>query len=150
MIKTFYLNRIVYYVAAASAIVYLLSYFYPSFFQIGNLILVLLGIAVLVDIFLIYSKKKGISAERITIDRFSIGDPNKVILEVNNQYPFVVKVSVIDELPIQFQERNWLRKARIERNGKWRSEYFLKPATRGEYFFGNINIYVHAPLQLVK
>ena len=150
MIKSFYLNRIVYYIAAAAAIVYLLSYFYPSFYQIGTLILLLLGMAVLVDALLIYSKKKGTIAERITTERFSIGDLNKVVLHIHNQYPFPVNVGVIDELPAQFQERKWLRKARIERNAEWKLEYLLKPTTRGEYFFGNINIYVHAPLQLVK
>ena len=29
-------------------------------------------------------------------------------------------------------------------------EYSLKPATRGEYVFDNINVFVHGPLQLVK
>lgn len=150
VMKSFYLNKIVYYVAAAAAIVFLLSYFYPSFFQIASLILVLLGIAILIDALLIYSKKNGASANRITTDRFSIGDPNKVVLVINNQYPFAVNISVIDELPIQFQERNWLHKGKAEKHGKWQLEYFLKPATRGEFFFGNINLYVHAPLQLVK
>lgn len=150
MIKSFYLNRLVYYIAAAAAVVYLLSYFYPSFYQIGSLILLLLAMAVLIDALLIYSKKKGALAKRITTERFSIGDPNKVVLQIHNQYSFPVNISVIDELPAQFQERKWLRKARIERNGEYQIEYFLNPATRGEYFFGNINIYVHTPLQLVK
>jgi len=116
--SSFYLNRIVYYIAAAAAIVFLLSYFYPSFLQIANLILVLLTLAVLVDTFLIYSKKKGAFAKRITTDRFSIGDPNKVVIDIQNKYSFAINVSVIDELPSQFQERKWLRKGRIERNGK--------------------------------
>src|SRR5215831_11751854 len=121
--KSFYLNRIVYYVAAGAAIVFLLSYFYPAFFQIGNLLLVLLVFALLVDSFLIYSKKQAATARRITTDRFSIGDPNKVVLEISNLYPFAVNISVIDELPAQFQERKWLHKGKVERNGEWELEY---------------------------
>ena len=59
-------------------------------------------------------------------------------------------MSVIDELPEQFQERNWLRKAKVENNASYEIEYSLKPLIRGEYEFGNINVFVHGPLRLVK
>ena len=110
----------------------------------------LLAIAAGIDMLLVYSRKNGIEAERIVADRFSIGDPNKVIIRMSNHYGFPVRTSIIDELPIQFQERKWIRKATIARNEKHQLEYFLKPDTRGEYVFGDINVYVHAPLQLVK
>ena len=148
--KSFYLNRIVYYIAGAAAIVFLLSYFYPALFNIGSLLLLLLAIAMFIDIFLVYSKKNGFNAERIAPERFSIGDLNKVVLQLRNQYPFPVNISVIDELPIQFQERNWLRKIKIDRDNQQQMEYFLRPSSRGEYVFGRINIYVHAPLGLIK
>ena len=99
---------------------------------------------------LAYSKRNGIAAERVLSDRFSIGDLNKVIIQLKNNYGFPVKASIIDELPVQFQERKWLRKINIDRTGLYELEYFLKPTTRGEYVFEDINVYVHAPLQLVK
>ncbi|MFZ1259850.1 MAG: DUF58 domain-containing protein, partial [Chitinophagaceae bacterium] len=61
-----------------------------------------------------------------------------------------VRTSIIDELPVQFQERKWIRKAIVGRNDEYELQYFLKPDTRGEYIFNDINVYVHAPLQLVK
>jgi uncharacterized protein (DUF58 family) len=75
---------------------------------------------------------------------------NKVFIELQNHYGFPVKTSIIDELPVQFQERKWLRKVSLGRNETFQLEYQLKPTTRGEYVFENINVYVHAPLQLVK
>ncbi|MEI9944838.1 MAG: DUF58 domain-containing protein [Chitinophagaceae bacterium] len=150
MIKSFYLNTIVYYIAGAAAVVFVLSFFYQPFFPIAGLILSLLGIAVLVDSLLLYSKKQGFTAKRITTDRFSIGDDNKIILQLKNNYGFPVHVSVIDELPVQFQERNWLRKAKIGSLQTNEIEYSLKPLTRGEYIFESINAFVHAPLRLVK
>ena len=95
-------------------------------------------------------KKNGFLASRITAGRFSIGDENKVSLKLENKYSFPVRVSILDELPVQFQERKWLRKAKIASNEKKGLEYSLKPESRGEYVFDNINVYVHAPLQLVK
>ena len=150
MIKSFYLNNIVYYIAGSAAVVFVISYFQPAMFRIGELILLLLSIAMVIDIILIYSKPKGIKAHRMVSDRFSIGDPNKVVIKIINQYGFPVRTSTIDELPIQFQERKWIKKATVARNEEHQLEYVLKPTTRGEYVFHNINVYAHAPLQLVK
>ncbi len=72
-------------------VVFVLSYFHPALFRIAGLILLLLGVAVLLDGLLVYSKKKGVSAERMTTDRFSIGDANKVVIQLNNHYPFPVQ-----------------------------------------------------------
>jgi uncharacterized protein (DUF58 family) len=150
VIKSFYLNKIVYYIAGSAAIVFVLSYFYPILFRIAGLILLLLGVAVLIDALLVYGKNQGFFAKRITAGRFSIGDDNKVLLRLVNKYPFPVSVSIIDELPIQFQDRKWLLKKRINGNEELELEYLLKPASRGEYIFDNINAYIHGPLQLVK
>lgn len=150
MIKSFYLNKVVYYIAGAAAIVYLLSYFFPILFRIGSMMLLLLAIAALADTLIIYSKKNGFTAKRIAPERFSIGDMNKIVLQLYNQYSFPVKTSIIDELPVQFQERKWVRKLKLNTTSHSQLEYFLKPVTRGEYSFGSINAYVHAPLQLVK
>jgi uncharacterized protein (DUF58 family) len=150
MIKSFYLNSIVYYIAGAVSVLFVISYFQPAMFRIGVLILLLLAMAVLLDTILIYSKKEGMLAERIAPDRFSIGDPNKIIINIQNQYGFPVRTSVIDEIPIQFQDRKWIRRATIKGNEKYQLEYSLKPLTRGEYIFNDINLFAHAPLQLVK
>lgn len=150
MIKSFYLNRIVYYIAGLAAVVFAVSYFLPALYPLGGLILSLLGVAVVIDALLVYSKGKGFFAKRITAGRFSISDDNKVILSLDNKYPFPVRVSIIDEIPVQFQNRDWLRKIKIGANEKHQLEYLLKPTSRGEYVFDNINVYVHAPLQLVK
>ena len=148
--KSFYINNIIYYIAAAAAVVFVASYFLPPWFRIGVLILILLGLALVVDTLLIYSIKNGVKAERWLPDRFSMGDDNKVILLFQNHYHFPANISVIDELPVQFQERKWLRKLRMEAKGKSMIEYKLRPVTRGEYVFHDINVYVQAPLGLVK
>lgn len=149
-LTSFYLNNIVYYIAAGASVVFVLSYFEPGLFRIAGLILLLLGIAIVVDTLLIYSKRNGVDAKRKTAERFSIGDPNKVSIHLDNRYAFPVRVSVIDELPVQFQERHWMRKARIDNDVQHTIEYILQPVTRGEYGFGDINVFVHAPFGLVK
>ena len=128
----------------------MLSYFHPALYRIAGLILLLLGISIAIDFILIYSKSKGINAARIVAERFSIGDANKVVIRLVNNYGFTVRTSIIDELPVQFQERKWIRRATVDRNSTHELEYLLTPTTRGEYIFNSINVYAHAPLQLVK
>ena len=139
-----------YYIGVAGVIVFVLSYFFPVLFQVGTMIFLFLGIAVFLDTLLCYGKKNGVNAERITSERFSLGDNNKVSLLLKNNYVFPARISVIDELPFQFQDREWIRKLKIPANSTENLQYTLRPTSRGEYAFGNINVFVSGPLQLVK
>ena len=150
MLKSFYLNNIVYYFGGGAAVVFALSYFQPALYQVAVLLLMMLLIAILVDTLLVYGNKRGINTERITGDRFSIGDDNKVFIRLHNFYRFPVKTSIIDELPFQFQDRKWLRRASIRSGEEFLLEYHLRPTTRGEYAFGATNVFVHGPLKLLK
>src|SRR5687767_1237155 len=150
MHKSFYLNRIVYYLAAIAVVVFILSFFFPWLFNAGNIILVLLGSGIAMDTILVYSRKNGLIAERIVAERFSNGDENKVALRFENNFPFPVMAEVIDELPVQFQARDWMKKIKIDSHTEFLLDYSLKPLTRGEYVFGNINVYINGPLRLVK
>lgn len=150
MIKSFYFNNLVYYIAGLASVIFVMSYFQPALFRIGGLVLLLLTIVVAIDALLVYGKKDGIVAERLTTDRFSIGDENKVVLSIRNNYSFPASLGVIDELPDQFQERSWRRKLKIAGQSTDEIVYFLRPTTRGEYVFHDINVFVTAPLRLVK
>lgn len=150
MIKSFYFTNLVYYIAGFASVVFVMSYFQPALFRIGGLVLLLLAMVVLIDALLVYGKKNGIAAERLTTDRFSIGDENKVVISIRNNHSFPARLGVIDELPDQFQERNWRRKLKIAGQSTDEIVYFLRPTTRGEYLFHDINVFVTAPLQLVK
>lgn len=150
MSKTFYLNGIVYYITGIAAVLLVASYFIPALYRIGGPLLLLLLIALVTDAVLLYAKRQGFEAERSVTDRFSIGDANPVNLSLHNRYLFPARVSIIDELPFQFQERKWLKRLIIGGNSSKELEYSLQPLTRGEYGFGAINVFVHGPLQLVK
>jgi len=147
--SSFYLNRVVFYIAFAASAVFVISYFIPAFFDIALAVLIFIVIAICVDAVLLYSKNPGITAKRQVTDRLSNGDENRVLIEIENNYGFKVHAQIIDELPVQFQDRNWLRKARIDNKQAFELEYFLKPLSRGEYTFNNINVFVHGPLRLV-
>lgn len=150
MHKSFFLNKIVYYIAGVAAVLYVLGFFFPAIYAAGSLLLLLLLLAVVIDVLLLYAFRNGLQATRHTTDRFSIGDENKVELELSNRYPFPARIIIIDEIPVQFQERNWFRKLTIARHASSTIQYLLRPVSRGEYDFHDINIFVHGPLALVR
>jgi len=150
LLKSFYFRNPVYYIAGAASVAFVISYFFPGLYRIAGLILLLMAISVVVDALLLYVKKNGILAERQLPERFSIGDENKVVLRITNTYSFTARLGIIDELPDQFQERNWSRRMKLNSEEEQELDYLLKPASRGEYVFHDINIFVTGPLQLVK
>lgn len=150
MIKSFYLNKVVYYIAGLAAVLFALSYLIPALYTAGELLLVFLLVAILFDVVLVFTKRNAVEAERELTERFSIGDANTVRIQLISHYPFQVKASIIDELPAQFQERNWIRKVLLNGEQPFTLEYQLRPESRGEYVFHDINVFVHAPLRLIR
>ncbi|PZR26236.1 MAG: DUF58 domain-containing protein [Citrobacter freundii] len=148
--KSFYFRNPVYYIAGAASVVFVISYFFPALYRIAGLILLFMAIAIVLDALLLYAKKNGILAQRLLSERFSIGDENKVVLKITNTYNFSAQLGIIDELPDQFQERNWSRRMKIGSQEEQELMYTLRPTSRGEYVFHDINIFVTGPLQLVK
>ena len=148
--QSFYLDKRAYYIAGGSVVLYIFSYFIAPLYDVATVILVLLSVSVLIDSFLIFGKRYALRAERITADRWSNGDENKIILHFQNNYSFPINAHIIDELPVQFQERNWLRRLRIDRNSEQQLAYTVRPLARGEYSYGNINVFLNGPLQLAR
>jgi len=75
---------------------------------------------------------------------------NSVKIDIKNNYPFRVDLKIIDEIPFQFQKRDFLIKKTILSQGSSFFEYILIPKERGEYIFGGLNIYAKSPIGLVS
>ena len=93
---------------------------------------------------------QGLTGQRLLPEKFSNSDENDVLIQLNNKYSFKTQVVIIDELPIQFQKRDFFKKVSI--SGKQRStfQYSVRPVDRGEYIFGNLNLYVNSAIGLVR
>lgn len=146
--KTLFLNNRFFYFIATVAVLFVVGFFVPIFFEVSKVLLFIVSILVFVDIFLLYNTKKGISLERVLPERLSNGDINKVTLTIKNNYSFTNHLSIIEELPFQFQKRNFIFPLVIASKEEKNIYYDLKPSERGIYSFGNSNVYVNSPLQL--
>ncbi|GAB2773259.1 DUF58 domain-containing protein [Actinomadura fibrosa] len=101
------------------------------------------------DIFALFSPS-AVRAERDLPEKFSNSDENPVRVKLWNHYPFPVHFEVIDEVPVQFQKRDFKRSLSVPSRSEATFEYFLRPVLRGEYRFGNLNIYCSTHLKLAK
>lgn len=125
------------------------GYLFGSLFLLGQITLLLLALAVVADVFLLY-RTKGIEASRACADRFSNGDNNEVKLRVESRYPFPVHLSVTDEVPVIFQQRDICFKLSLDSGQAKTIVYNLRPNRRGVYDFGMIRVFASTRLGLIE
>ncbi len=133
-----------------TSVCFLVSYWIPVFYAIAWMMAIAIFVLLLVDIMLLYRFKAAIKARRLLPEKLSNSDENPIPITISNQYPFKVIIDVIDELPIQFQKRDFSYKTTLAPNQFHDFDYLVRPVERGEYFFGNLNIYTSTQLRIVK
>jgi len=148
--NSFKLTTRTYWILGGIVVLFVVSFFVPPLYSIGILLLWALVFTILVDAVVLYSRKNAVTAERNMAERFSNGDINPVTIHITNNYPFIIKCKIIDELPFQFQRASRTQQLRMKGSSQTRILYQLRPLLRGEYQFGKINLFVTSPLQLVE
>lgn len=148
--KSLYIHKGFYIYMAIASICFLLSFWLKWLFPIAWIITSTIVILLFVDILLLYRFKNAIKAQRLLPEKFSNSDDNPVPVTITNYYPFLTLIDVIDELPLQFQKRDFSYKTIIQPNKNHDFTYNVRPVERGEYFFGNLNVYASTQLRLVK
>lgn len=144
-----FLTTRLYLAAGTCAVLFVLAFFYEPLYmvpQIGCYVIIML---VLIDYFFLFITGKAPVAKRMMADRLSNSDENRITLQVTNQMPFELQLEIIDELPVQFQQRDWVLRQHFKSLQQKEIVYTVRPVERGEYQFGNIIIYVKSMLGLL-
>ena len=126
-----------------------LGYAVPLMFVIGRWLFGVLFLLLLLDVALLYHRS-GIKAWRKMSERFSNGDDNEVDIRVESQYPFSVRLQIIDEIPPVFQRRDVLFKLKLQKGEGKNVKYTLRPTSRGTYSFGHLRVFAQSPLGLLQ
>ena len=128
---------------------FMLAFYIRSLFSIVVVLLLVFTLLVLADYGFLFFSRNAPTARRITAGRLSNGDENSIQLNIKNEFGFPVKITLIDELPEQFQQRHWKRKVALKAKQSTKIVYTLRPQERGAYLFGNIHLMVASPLGLL-
>ncbi len=106
-------------------------------------------ILVIADAVALFSNS-SIIGKRIAADKFSNSDENDIQISITNRSRLSLHLEIIDEIPVQFQKRDFKLDLFIKPKEERIHNYQLVPKTRGEYVFGNLNVYASTKLALVK
>ena len=135
-----FLNNRLFYGLGAITILFVLGFFTPVLFNISKVLLFILVILTIVDIFIVYSVKNGFSLTRDLPERLSNGDENKIIISLKNNYNVATHSTLIEELPYQFQKRDFIFKQQLKPKTEKTIFYDVRPTKRGVYNFGHVNV----------
>ncbi|MBI1783168.1 MAG: DUF58 domain-containing protein [Sphingobacteriales bacterium] len=120
---------------------------------LGDFPFLVAGVALvlfLLEYVVLFFNDKGIFARRFTPERLSNGDENLIRINIENKYRLPVHISVIDEIPVQFQKRDAYFDLAINTDEQKIIQYYLRPVKRGEYHFGKVNVFTSLLFQLIR
>lgn len=149
-LRSLYINSFFFVVLGGLSAGFLLSYWLPILYPLLWFgILVFISITLL-DIVMLFQKNGNYSGSRQVPQKLSNSDLNPVSIRLKSNYPFTTQVEIIDELPVQFQKRDFKEIQHVLAYDEVLYNYEVRPVDRGIYTFGRLNIYVSSPLRLIK
>ena len=148
-IKNSYLTSRFFLIAGIIIALFIMAYIFPGLLNIIKMLFFIFCGLVIVD-FIILFKQKGINATRLLPNKLSNGDDNEIAITIENNYNFKSHIQLIDELPFQYQKRDFNIDTVVEKGNSKKIKYTLRPLERGEYHFGNLNLYTNSPIGLVS
>lgn len=139
-----------YFLLIGVVVLYVVAFFFEVLMWPAFIFSMALLGAALVDILILYSRKTPLQVLRILPERLSNGDDNPAKIYVTSKFTFPVDIKIIDELPEQFQKRDFLLKGKLKPNEQTVFRYVLQPKLRGEYEFGSVHCFLTTLLGLVE
>ncbi len=105
---------------------------------------------VVLDLVLLFGSNNPIQIERIVPKRLSNGDDNKIWIKIRNEFRFTAHLRIIDEIPHQFQIRDFQISFQLPSSESKSISYDLRPTERGEFDFGSINVFAKTRIGLIE
>lgn len=150
LIRNVFLTDRFFFAAGGLTLGMMLSFGFPFLFPIVISGLLIFGILCMVDVILLFNGGVAVSCQRETAPVLSLGDDNPVVIRFANLSRMNVSLEVIDELPQQFQIRDFSFRVDLAPAARHEHKYFLRPVVRGEYKFGNIQVYLKSVLGIIR
>ncbi len=142
-------NRV--YIALCIIIVwFVVAFFFPIINIVPRVLLMLLIFFIILDALLLYSKQQPITILRTLPERMSNGDANLISVSITNHYNYAITTMLIEELPEQFQKRDFMVPKTIASNENALLQYTVTPATRGIYHYGSSIVMVSNVVGLLQ
>lgn len=140
-----YLNKRFYFCLGLCIVLFLIAFSYPKLLSVGWWLLILLGVLVIIDFFILWQSSNTITTARKVSPKLSLGDKQKIIYTLSNTGKINLDYELTDELPLQIQHRGFIRMGNIKKGTSSNFSYLIQPTLRGEYHFGLLHVYISTP-----
>lgn len=140
-IKSLYLSNRLFLLLGIVIILFCASYFSRYLFPIAQFSLLGTGVLLIADIIILFLPGSDVSVARTVPVQLGLGDTQHVRISVMSRMRLNLKATIIDEAPFQFQLRNLSLRTNTEPGERAEVMYDITPTERGEYEFGNVNVY---------
>lgn len=148
-LRSLYLSKRFFILMGSIILLAILGYLLPWMLFLAHITLLVTIVAALVDLMLLYGTRCGIKANRDCPVKLSNGDINPIQINIENRYNIPIRVTIVDELPVQFQKRDLQHQLNMSGGKSSPISYDLRPVERGEYHFGKINIFVNTLVGII-
>lgn len=148
--RNLFLNNRFYWAMGVVITLMMFSFGFPilgAFAKTGFLLLLLLTIA---DVFLLFNRNIRITVRRSVPPVLSLGDENPIELSVSADTPIRLHGVIVDEIPEQFQQRDFYIPLELGIGKQFNEKYVLRPVSRGLYHFGETHLFISSPIGLAK
>jgi uncharacterized protein (DUF58 family) len=129
-------------------LLFILSFFVQLIFPLVKIMFFTFIFLAIADYIFLFFAGREPRVKRIISERLSNGDENIVVLEIANRMNYPLNIEIIDELPEQFQARNFSMKRYFAARQEHKISYTINPVDRGVYNFGDTRLYAGSGLGL--
>ncbi len=140
--RNLYFSNRFFYALFGLATLFILAFFFHGLMLVSKILLFVFICILLWEIIFLFNRKSTIKITRNYPDKFSNGDENPFEITLESFYPTKVNVRVIEELPIQLQNRTSHFTKELIPHNPISFAYHLRPVKRGVYHFGKCIVFV--------
>jgi uncharacterized protein (DUF58 family) len=141
-------SELFYRVLIGIAFIFVLAFPFSILLWPAKILLAAFIALVAVDLIVLFLTGIRFQVHRQVQAVLSLGSENLVRLTIANLSLVRARVEVIDELPYQFQRRDFTMHTVLNPGEKKRLEYHLRPVERGVYGFGKVHLLLRSRFRL--
>lgn len=148
--KNLYVHSRTFLALSIVVVTFVLGFPFPIFFIIGKVLLVIVFTLMLLDAVLLFNKSTNLLVNRNLPNLMSLGGKNEIMISVFNNSPLGLSVSLLHEMPYQFQLRDNEISFELPKNKQKEIKQNLRPLSRGKYQFGHVRLFLRTSLSLIE
>ena len=122
-ITDLFINSRWFYLIGAAVVFFVTSFFFPGVYELAVVFALFCGALTIGDYLLLFVVSGNVRGERTLSPRFSLGDENNIHVSLENRFPYKLRVKLVEQLPEQFQERNFFRRMTLPYMGRQSIDY---------------------------